>query len=29
MKTNKYSFISYPRDCYLSAIYYKPCFCRA
>lgn len=28
MKTNKYSFVSYPRDCFLSVVYYRPCECR-
>jgi hypothetical protein len=28
MKTNKYSLISYPRDCFISIVYYRPCECR-
>ena len=28
MKTNRYSMISYPRDCFLSIVYYRPCECR-
>lgn len=29
MKTNRYSMISYPRDCFLSIVYYRPCECRS
>jgi len=28
LRTTKYSFMSYPRDTYLSVIYYEACRCR-